>query len=214
MLQATGLAALASPWPRLATALPIHAGVTAVTHGRFRYDAVPAIAGRPAGLQVSEQTSAGLRPIQFLPAANVAAILPDSGCRHLYVAHSRAGETGEPSGYIRLYRIDPRTGLLALRVQRSLALSAQHPLAMALSPAAELLIVAAKGGSFSLLPVDAQGELQQVTAARKELVLHGLSHGDVWLRFLDESQLLVKSPQGMSAYHCSPEGMHPAERAV
>ena len=80
------------------------------------------------------------------------------------------------------------------------------PVAMALSPDRTLLVVAAKGGTFSLLPISKSGDLAEITAVHKELGTPASSQIR-HMRFIGPESLLVHDVLSVRTYACRSGGM-------
>jgi 6-phosphogluconolactonase len=87
----------------------------------------------------------------------------------IYVLNQVDQTDGLPCGSIEAYKIEPRSGRIALINRRNLALSAICPRHLAISPDGTCLVVAVHGGgSYNVLPIGADGALGLVSARLKE----------------------------------------------
>ena len=163
VLQSMGVAAAAAPLPNLPALSQVP------EQGARLYLLKSSDAESSAGIQVLFRDEEAWREQQFLAKPHAAVMLADLSGGHLYVAHRADPATGWPAGCVESYRIDRRSGLLTHRATQSLALSARRPLKIALNSNPSVLVVAAAGGVFSLLPIQGDGELRPLTMARKDL---------------------------------------------
>ena len=124
----------------------------------------------------------------------------------LFVANALTHVEGLPTGSVESYRVDVHTHTIRLVGRATLGLAAVMPHALALSPDGSLLVVAASRGVYNLLPVEQDGALGEVTAARKELVL-AANIASTKMRFVDREQLQVQDARGSRLYRCDRDGL-------
>jgi 6-phosphogluconolactonase len=87
----------------------------------------------------------------------------------LYVLNEVSEYRHLPSGMVTAYRLDPKTGQLALLGLQSLSLSATMPRHIAVAPDGKNLVVAVHGGgAYNLLPILPDGQVGEVCGILKE----------------------------------------------
>jgi 6-phosphogluconolactonase len=87
----------------------------------------------------------------------------------LYVLNEISEYRGLPSGMVAAYRLDAKTGQLALLGRQSLSLSATMPRHIAVAPGGKNLVVAVHGGgAYNLLPILPDGRVGGVCGILKE----------------------------------------------
>jgi len=75
-----------------------------------------------------------------------------------------------PSGVVEAFSIDPLNGHLTLLNRQPLALSATSPRHMAIAPDGSAVVIAVHGGgSYNVLPIKSNGELERVSGILKEI---------------------------------------------
>lgn len=215
LLQSTAVAVAASPLAVFAESLlagrPAPAESVLPT-GSFVYATLASPSpSRSSALLVLQKQQADWRQVQQLEAESPRAAVFDASKQFLYVAHAAARKQGLPSGRVGVYRVDRATGHLHPHAQQRLALSAKRPLALGLAPTGDLLVVAAEGGVFSVLPVLPQGQLQPVSAAYKHLQFASIDPEAVSLQFSPENTLAVQAGGAMHAFRCAADGLTPVE---
>lgn len=219
LLQMTGALAAGHTVQALAQTLaPAPAPSRWHAPGTRLYAAIQASSRQPAGVGTYAWSGEAWRCQHFLPASGVGPLLAEQRGEFLFAAHD-AGTSGLPAGFVEALRIDPQTGRLSRGQRQSLALASLTPRAMALSPDGRLLAVVAAGGVFSLLPVQPDGSLAEVSAAHKQLALPicaeaemSLFFGNVAGRATDPaetraSRLTLRTGTQSFEYACRPDGL-------
>jgi 6-phosphogluconolactonase (cycloisomerase 2 family) len=197
-LQAAGLT-LAAHQARTAHAL---AGQTSPTHAyvaRQQDD-------ESGSLHVLQSRGTAWQPIQSVDSVAPSAVLLNAAADVLFVANARDQFEGLPTSSVESYRVDSRTGKIALIGRRRLGLATVMPHALALSPDGSLLIIAAANGMYNLLPVAGDGSIGEVTAVRKELAF-STDSASAQMLFVDAHHVEVQDQSGVRLYRCDRDGM-------
>jgi hypothetical protein len=197
-LQSAGLTVVAHQ-AGVTSGLPLHAGPT------HAYVAAQQD-GNSGSVHVFQSRGNTWRPIQSVNSIAPSAVLFHAAAEVLFVANARTQFEGLPTASIESYRVNSRTGRIALIGRRKLGLATVMPHALALSPDGSLLVVAAANGLYNVLPVSRDGSVGEVTAVRKELAFNNCAVPSQVL-FVNDRQVQIRDQRGSRLYRCDRNGM-------
>ena len=146
----------------------MHGAVTPTARG-FAFVGSADRLGPGGAIQAFEISGTPWRLAQTISAVRPAHLEPHPTLPMLYAVHDVALWEGLPRGAVSAFRIDGN-GRLSLVNTRPLSLSGTHPRHAAISPDGRyLLVAAAHGGLYNLLPIAGDGSLEPPAAIRKEV---------------------------------------------
>ena len=120
-------------------------------------------------LRVFRRMHSAWSEVHAVEAAAPAGMILHPSAPVLYVLHDVAEWDHRPRGAVSAYHFDAATGRLNHRTTQALSLSATHPRNAVVTADGQALFVAAQaGGIYNVLPLAPDGDLQPVSAIRKE----------------------------------------------
>ena len=140
--------------------------------GSYTRDAPGGTAGGPPSLGIhvyALRPQGGWRLIQVMESENPSYLAVHPSRRFLYAINEIEQWQGLPRGTAEAYAIDAADGSLRLLNRQALSLSSTAPAHLAVSPDGQHLITAQYlGGTYNVLPIQADGALGQVSGIVKE----------------------------------------------
>ena len=162
--QVLAASAASSLLARDAAALPTE------RHEGFAFVGSSAPGSHGGTVRVYRTSGAAWREVHAVGAAAPAHLVMHPSLPVLYVLHDVAEWEHRPRGAVSAYRFDSATGRLTHARTQPLSLSATNPRSALVIAGGQALFVAAEsGGIYNVLPIDASGNLQPVSAIRKEV---------------------------------------------
>lgn len=164
-------AGAAGPWLSAVGATGAPDAVRYAYVGTYTHDAPGGTAGGPpsAGIHVMALRSEGWRLVQVMPSDNPSFLAVHPSRRFLYAINEIDQWEGLPRGTAEAYAIDAADGRLRFLNRQPLSLSSTGPAHLAVSPDGRNLVTAQYGGgTYNVLPIDADGALGAVSGIVKE----------------------------------------------